>query len=267
MPTNSLSLLREYVKALIDNANIDLIPKEIDLVFDGGAFNGFFAWGIGLYLRELVGRGVTKVNRVSGCSVGSIIALLYVLDADEDMENWFKVTVGGFKDDHNCLSVQPIIREFVKRKFPDDDMSQINGRLYISYYDVEKCKQRVISTFRNGPHLVECILRSSHLPYMSDGNVRRGGKYIDGISPFIFPQSKLPVLFVSLMTKRKFLRSVIFKNEANVQFRILSGVADANEFFAEGRSDMCSYVRNWSMCDILKFRVRDSVTIRFIFPC
>ena len=36
----SINLLNIYIKTLVDNVNIENIPKELDIVFDGGAFNG-----------------------------------------------------------------------------------------------------------------------------------------------------------------------------------------------------------------------------------
>ena len=49
---NNTSLLKEYVKALVHNVDKQILPKKIDLVFGGGAFNGFFSMGVAmLYYR------------------------------------------------------------------------------------------------------------------------------------------------------------------------------------------------------------------------
>ena len=42
-----------YINTLIENLNADCIPEEIDLVLDGGAFNGGYQLGILIYLNEL----------------------------------------------------------------------------------------------------------------------------------------------------------------------------------------------------------------------
>ena len=49
----SINLLNIYIKTLVDNVNIENIPKELDIVFDGGAFNGGMGFGTALYLKEL----------------------------------------------------------------------------------------------------------------------------------------------------------------------------------------------------------------------
>ena len=40
-----INLLNIYIKTLVDIANIENIPKELDIVFDGGAFNGGMGFG------------------------------------------------------------------------------------------------------------------------------------------------------------------------------------------------------------------------------
>ena len=48
---NNIELLQEYIKALIINVDKTGVEKNINIIFDGGAFNGGFAAGIGLYLN------------------------------------------------------------------------------------------------------------------------------------------------------------------------------------------------------------------------
>ena len=50
---------------------------------------------------------------------------------------------------------------------------------------------------------------------------------------------------------------MIVKCETNIHYRLLSGVADANEFFTTGSSDMCSYVSQWSYFNMLQIRGRE----------
>ena len=61
------------------------------------------------------------------------------------------------------------------------------------------------------------------------------------------------------MTFKKCSRAFMIKSENNIHSRLLSGVADVNEFFSHGKSDMCSFVNNWSYYDIVQIRVREII--------
>ena len=141
---------------------------------------------------------------------------------------------------------------------PDDDMSLVNGRLFINFHDLKKKKKRVVSKYRNRDHLIECVLRSGHLPHIVDGNTRYKDRYSDGISPYIFSESPgAEILFVEIVTFSKLCHFIPHKTEINPQSRLLIGVADANEFFTRGHSDMCSYVRQWSPLRKVALHARD----------
>ena len=107
------NLLNIYIKTLIDNINIENIPKEIDIIFDGGAFNGGMGFGIALYLKALEINQTINVRRVSGCSIGSIIALSYLIDLKYDINEVFISTCKNFKKTFN-LSV---FKNHIKKLF------------------------------------------------------------------------------------------------------------------------------------------------------
>ena len=66
-----LSYIEEYIKALVENVNYANIPSKINLIFDGGALNAFYAIGIALYIRELP-KKIIVIDKVSGCSAGAV---------------------------------------------------------------------------------------------------------------------------------------------------------------------------------------------------
>lgn len=272
LTTNTL-LLKEYIKALIQNVDKTCLPKEFNLIFDGGAFNGGFAAGIAMYIKMLETHGFVKVNRVSGCSAGALVALWFVCGCKEEGLIYFEQIMNVFKSDFNLQEYQVIVREFVEHLVPLDQISlaQLNDKLFINFYDTRKNKQRVVSKFKNKEYLIECILRSSHLPYIIDGTARYKGRYLDGIVPYIFKNSDnsdksdksdksenfSENLFVTLLTRTKFKRAFMLKSEKNIHFRLLAGVADANDFFTNGSSDMCGYVSGWGYSDIFLLRMRE----------
>jgi hypothetical protein len=255
---NNTSLLKEYVKALVQNVDKQTLPKKIDLVFSGGGFNGFFAMGVAMYVLELRRQGHIKIARLSGCSIGSLVALLCLIDKDEDIDEWFTDIAACFRTNHNLAEYHDMVRKGVMRLLPTDDMSQINGHLFINFHDLKKKKKKVVSKYRNREHLIECILRSGHIPHIVDGNIKYKDRYSDGISPYIFDASPgVNILFVEIVTFNKLCHFIPHKTEINPQSRLLVGVADANEFFTRGSSDMCSYVEHWSTLRKAMFKCRD----------
>ena len=255
---NNTLLLKEYVKSLVQNVDKQILPKKIDLVFSGGAFNGFFAMGVAMYVLELKRQGLIEIDRFSGCSIGSLVALLCLVDKNEDIDEWFTDIVSCLRTNHNLVEYHNMVRKSVMRLLPADDMSQVNGLLDISFHDLKKKKKKVVSKYRNRDHLIECVLRSGHMPHIVDGNIKYKDRYSDGISPYVFSSTQgVEILFVEILTFNKLCHFIPRKTEINPQSRLLIGVADANEFFTRGNSDMCSYVRHWSTFRKTAFLGRD----------
>uniref|UniRef100_A0A6C0HHW2 PNPLA domain-containing protein n=1 Tax=viral metagenome TaxID=1070528 RepID=A0A6C0HHW2_9ZZZZ len=278
--TKSTLLMREYIKALLLNVDLSKLKKEINLIFDGGAFNGGFAAGVAMYVKALEEQELVKIDKVSGCSIGSAIALWYVCGCQEEAIRFFEQMTIDFQDTLNLVGYHKNIKDFVHFLFPDGNVSTLKDKLYINFYDTQKHAQNVVSEFKDVDHLIDCILQSSHLPYIIDGNARYKGRYIDGILPHIFngsggssgsssstvknDGSTTDSLFIKLLTLHKCSRAMVVKCEANIHYRLLSGIADANEFFTIGSSDMCSYVSQWSYFNILQIRCREMVILFII---
>lgn len=254
-------LLNLYVNTLVKNVDAEKIPKEIDLIFDGGVFNGFIGYGFSMYLSELEKQNKTKVIRVSGCSIGSVLGLLYIVNSNKnintDINKIFKTSINKFKENFNFSENEKLITNLVYSIFEDDDLSVLNERLYICYYDMNKVKKKIIHNYKNRDHLIECIIKSSHIPFISNKNFKYKNKYIDGITPYIFRDNERPSLHVMLVTLKNISRIFFNSNESNANSRIISGVADADEFFTCGKSNMCSYVKKWNNDRYLFIRARE----------
>jgi hypothetical protein len=254
---NNTLLIKEYTKALIQNVDKTHLPKELNLIFDGGVFNCGFASGVALYIKTLEENNLIKINKISGCSAGALIALWYITGCKESGIKYFENMMQSFKETLNFNELQNSLSVFVDELFLDAniDISMLDNRLFINYYDTSKNKKKVISKFANKEQLIKCILRACHIPYIIDGNSRCDEHYIDGIVPHIFNDGES--LFIKLLTFNKLSRSFILKSEANIHFRLLSGVSDANDFFTTGTSDMCCYVSKRGYNDIILLRGRE----------
>ena len=88
-------MINEYVIKLIDNLPDDLknskAPLRLDLILDGGIFNGSYLVGALYFLKEMEKRNYVTVERISGCSIGSIVAFLYFIDALDVMPQLYDI--------------------------------------------------------------------------------------------------------------------------------------------------------------------------------
>lgn len=263
---NITSLIRNYINALILNVDRTKLPTEIDLVFSGGGLNGLFGMGVLYYIKALEEHGFTKIKRVSGCSIGSLLALWYITNCAEDPDVWFTDIIRMFKKKQNNTSYNEKVIKIVYNLFMDDEsVKRLNECLFISFYDMKKGKQKTISNYKGRDHLIECLISSSYLPRITDGNLRYKERYIDGITPHIFKDNTREVLVIELMNVKKLIKSFSFKKETNTYFRLLAGVADASQFFVDGSSDMCKYYKNWSYADCVGYRGKELIIYVLVY--
>jgi hypothetical protein len=149
-------------------------------------------------------------------------------------------------------------------------MSKISNRLFISFYDVKKYKKRTVFKYKNREHLIDCLLRSSHIPYLTDRNAKYKDRYIDGIVPFIFPEEKehqlhKDVLIVNMLTQDKFMDSIVIKHNKNMYKKLLKGINDANQFFTTGNSDMCIYQKDLTYKNIIERSIFEIIFFVLLF--
>ena len=255
--TANVQLLNQYIRALIVNIKPDNIQTSINLIFDSGAVNGVLGTGAALYIHNLEQLGYFKVKKVSGCSIGSLIALWYICDCPEEMYNFSDTLFNYYKKNKNFYMYESILREVVYQLFPHgDDMSKINGRLYINYYDTKKYKNRVISHFKNRNHLIKCILRSSHVPFLTTKDHKYQGRYVDGIVTHFFTGEEGTNLFIKLINFTDPFNCLNVKMEQNIYSRLLRGIVGVNDFFVNGKSDLCSYVDDRSYLTFIEMYTR-----------
>ena len=248
-----------YVDSLTKEINKNKISKEYDLIFDGGAFNGLMGQGVCLYIRSLMKIHKFKVVRVSGCSIGAFLATMFVSEIDYDLEEAFTTMISSFKKTLLLQQYHILLKKYIYTVFKSDDLHHLTNKLYISYWDMKKRKQIIISKYKNRKYLIKVLIRSSHIPYISTNELKYKGRYIDGISPYVFREKIRPGIFVSLVTRKLYSKALNIKNEYCTGPRILYGIMDANDFFEKGNSDMCSYISNWNIFMKLSLRLRELI--------
>ena len=245
-------MINDYVIKLIENLPDDLknskTPLRLDLVLDGGIFNGSYLVGALCFLKEMEKRNYIIIERISGCSIGSVVAFLYFIDALDMMPQLYDIVKKEFQNGYKLPTIKDI-KKHLKDRTPNDICEKINGKLYICYNNVRKCKKSVRSQYKDTDEIFDTIIKSCFVPYLIDGNFLYGNKYIDGMNPYIF--NKVPdkkILYLDLFGYDKIGNLLNVKNEKTNFHRILSGLLDIHNFYIkQSNTQMCSYVNDWSV--------------------
>ena len=248
-------MINEYVIKLIENLPDDLknskTPLRIDLVLDGGIFNGSYLVGALYFLKEMEKRNYVIIERISGCSIGSVVAFLYFIDALDSMPQLYDIVANEFKEKYKLPTIKEL-KTHLQNKIPDNICEKVNDKLYICYNNIKKGEKSIKSQYKNVDEIMNTIIKSCFIPYLIDGEILYENKYIDGINPYIFsaePNKK--IIFLDLFGYDKIGNLLNVKNEKTNYHRILSGLLDIHNFYIkQSNTQMCSYVNDWSYANI-----------------
>jgi hypothetical protein len=245
-------MINEFVAKLIDNLPDDIKnskePLVLDLVLDGGAFNGSYLVGALYFLKEMEKRNYVKINRISGCSVGAIAGFLYYIDGLHLMTKLYEVITADFRQSYKLQFVKEL-HKYLGPHIPHDICQRINGKFFITYHNIKKGKKPVRCKYANVADILKTIVKSSYIPFLIDGNVLYEKKYMDGITPFVFnTEANKKILYLDLFGADKISNLLNVKNEKSNYHRVLSGLLDIHSFYIkQTNTQMCSYVNDWSL--------------------
>jgi hypothetical protein len=245
-------MIHEYVIKLMDNLpdNITKVkePMTIDLILDGGMFNGSYLIGALYFLKEMENKKYIKINRISGCSIGSVAAFLYYIDGLDLISILYETINVNFKKTHNLHSIKKL-KQYLNKSIPPNICELVNNKLYISYNNIKQGTKIIKSTYKNTDDIINTIIKSCYIPFLIDGNVLYENKYIDGINPYMFKvEPNIKILYLDLFGYDKIGDIINVKNEKTNFHRILSGLLDIHLFFIkQSNTQLCSYVNEWSI--------------------
>lgn len=243
-------MINDYVIKLIENLPDDIKnvnePIKMDLVLDGGIFNGSYLVGALYFLKEMENRKYIKIERISGCSVGSIVGFLYFIDSLDLMPKLYDLINTEFRQTYNLNLIKELKKHLLDR-IPDDICIIINDRLHITYNNIKKNTKPVKKNYKDVDDIINTIIKSSYIPYLIDGNILHENKFIDGITPFIFKERENRILHLDLFGSDKLGNLLNVRNEKTNYHRILSGLLDIHSFFIKKtNTSMCSYINDWT---------------------
>lgn len=254
----TIEFYRKYIQKLICNLEKPSTPKEINLVLDGGAFQGYYMLGSLLLLKELERENYIHINKISGVSIGSCCALFFLIDKLDEMINLFDVAKQSIQKDKTIYKMKNELRRICDG-IHDDKFKQIcKNKLYVSYNNLKKKKYTTCSVYGTTDQIYKKILRSSNVPVFTQKITMDKIKYVDGMFPYIFPlQDEISNLYVSLCNLS--LKDIIYiKKEQNMDGRIMYGINDMYLFFKEkkNKTSLCSWIEKWSITDYTFYKGR-----------
>jgi len=232
-------------------------PIVIDLVLDGGAFNGSYLVGALYLLKEMEKKQYIKINRISGCSIGSVAGFLYFIDALDTMTSIYVEAIHNFKQNHN-LQIIKNLKQLLNANIPKNVCSIINNKLFITYNNINNGAKCIKKKYITVDEIFDTIIKSCFIPFIIDGNMLYKNKYIDGITPHIFKQKKnRKILYLDLFGYDKILNILNVKNEPKNTGRVLIGLLDAHFFFTKkSNTTMCSFINDWRLYNYCFFKLK-----------
>lgn len=263
-------MINTYISNLIDELPNDFKQKYnnncINLVLEGGLFNGSYMTGCLFYLKELEKRKYININKISGCSIGSLIALLYFIENEEINLNIYKISYNHFKDNYN-VNIFNKIFDLLEIHLPSNIIEKVNNKVYITYYNIKTCKQIIKCKYKNLSDLFETIRRSCSFPFIVDNKIYYKKKYIDGLYPYIFPSNnKERVLYLNIHSLNKISGMLSVKNEITNMNRVFEGITEANIFFKyDLNTSICSYIDKWNILDFFHYYIFIFIIHIFVF--
>ena len=250
-------MIEQYVKYLVENLptnitqNKNKIQSCYDIILDGGAFNGSYLIGALLLMKEMENNKYITIDKISGSSVGSIVAFLYHLNALHIGYDFYDIFTNKFRNEY-ILDEFTAFFEILEKYIPKNICETMSNRVYISYYNVKKGKKIIKYKYKNKEDIFETIKRSCFIPFVTNGQFIYKNKYIDGMTPYILPKKRhKKIIYFDLFNSDKIEYILSIKNEKNNNHRIMNGLLDMHLFFIKNTpTSMCSYVNNWSIYNI-----------------
>lgn len=257
-----MKYMEQFVEALVTNVSEREVPREIDVVLEGGAMNGAYQAGALCYLRELEKAGKTIIKRLSGVSCGALVGAVFLtLDLDS-LEEFYKKLADSLLSVGNFSSLQTCVDEFMSR-IDDKKVADLTGRLYISYVDLETQKRVIVSEYKNKAELGSVLVKTAFLPGFIDGRMMTQDKCIDGGVPYLFPNDAekrgnpdYKTLYLKLTSLSMLKGAVSTRGELNMARRALEGIQKTHDLFKQRTAnEFASIVEDWSHIDVIKFSV------------
>jgi hypothetical protein len=242
--------------------------EDINIILDGGIFNGSYLIGAFYFLREMEKQNYIKIHKISCCSISSVCTLLYFADALDLITELYDIFTKQFKTNHNLNMFEDCFKKIRLRiKNPKQLCKRFNSSVYISYYDIKKGTKVIVNKFKTVDDIFNAVHRSCFVPFFINGDAVYKNRFFDGVNPYILPDEPgRKLLYIDLLGSDKIGYLLSIKNEKTNFHRILAGLLDIHLFYIKKcDTQMCSYVNKWSPSYILRNRITKFLVEKIIF--
>jgi hypothetical protein len=257
--------MNNLVETMVNNIENKTI--HIDVILSGGAFNAIYLIGCLYFLKEMERKNKIIIHRMSTCSASSFVALFYLTNNLELFEKVYNMIVHNFKRNKKYIfSNEDVVTVFnlIETTLYDENglteyeiLKKVNYKLYITYFDIKKCKRVVKNKYKSLDDIFETIKKSAHIPFITMNYILYQNRYMDGWQPFIFTTNENKQLFIDLLGIDKIKECIVLKNNKKNKHKIINGLRDAYSFFYQNGKHptaMCSYLNdNNNITFIMKF--------------
>jgi len=254
-------MYNQQIRNLISNLERRDKPIILDIILEGGAFNGMYEVGVLLFIKELEKQAFIKVDRISGVSIGSLMGFSYFTDNLELSMEYYKELREYWKHNFNLNIYEETLKKTINEMKEEDFNNIKNGKLFINYNNVDTLEHTVQDNYNDRNDLMNAILKSSHLPYITNDKMCQEHFFIDGGSPFIFydreKNTERKILYVSINTLSKMTKMMNVK-EINCEGKVLAGILECyNLFHSNQKNNLCSFIHQWNSYDFIILRFKE----------
>ena len=255
-----------YIKNLIANFPQRATPLELDVIIEGGSFNGLYGLGSLMLIKKLEKINYIKIHRISGASIGGLLGFYYLIDKLDKSSSIYEKVRECFQKNLNLNCIRTLLQEEINNLSEEQFNKIRKDKLFLTFYESKSLKQIVKSEYTDKNDLMNTLLHSGHLPFFTSGtyyNADSEKNYFDGGMPYIYPErtnNDRKIMYISLVRFSRLNSVISIKNEKNIYGRILEGVLDAYKLFMTGeKSTMCSFMDTWQAKDFILLRIKQLV--------
>ena len=272
--------MEDLITNMVNNIQMETSDVvHMDIILSGGAFNAIYLVGCLHFLREMERSNKVMIHRISTCSASSFVALFYLTNNLKLFETKvYNMIVDNFKKNKKYIFSESDVTTIfnliettlyeVEGLTEYDILKKLNYNLYITYFDIKKCKKVVKKKYKSLHDVFETIKKSAYIPFITMNSMMYRNRYMDGWQPYIFTTRKLnhsfttsniikkKQLFIDLLGIDKIKDSIVLKNNKKNKDKIINGILDTYSFFNQNgkyETAMCGYLNDQSITSYIKY--------------
>lgn len=235
--------LVDRTKALVDELVRDApaarLNGTIDVVVSGGGFRGQYAGGVLSVLAELRSRGLLRVERWAGASIGACVAATFALEGYASVAEFFRVPYGwqaAWRAEEFWKGA-PLVRAMIERGMPPNAHEILSGKLHVSITCFNPSPRAIlVSNFSTRQSLIDALAASAAMPGLSGEPIltKYDGRFcVDGgiaLNTPTFWDNKRDQLVINLGALTYPLLSTFYPLDKNHLELVRAGQDDAIKF-------------------------------------